>query len=95
MSSVPPVPHRDRTTNDRGAILVLTALIMILMLMIAAFATDLGAWYRQGQSQQRSADIGSLNAIKSYDITMKNYIASKGQTSFSGLSGAQPGTLVR
>ena len=54
-------------SNERGAILVLTALVMMLMLMIAAFATDVGAWYRQGQEQTRVADLGSLNGIQAYE----------------------------
>ncbi len=89
MRSVPFTTSGERRSDDRGAILVLTALVMILMLMIAAFATDLGAWYRQGQTQQRSADIGSLNAVKAYDIELKAYLASKGVTSFNSLSAAQ------
>ncbi|MGI9601656.1 MAG: pilus assembly protein TadG-related protein, partial [Acidimicrobiales bacterium] len=60
--------RRDRRQpQERGAILVMTALVMLIMLMIAAFATDLGAWYRQAQEQQRTADLGSLNAIQSYE----------------------------
>jgi len=55
------------SSNERGAILVLTALVMMLMLMIAAFATDVGAWYRQGQEQTRVADLGSLNGIQAYE----------------------------
>lgn len=54
-------------SSERGAILVLTALVMMLMLMIAAFATDVGAWYRQGQEQTRVADLGSLNGIQAYE----------------------------
>ena len=44
---------------------------MLLLLFIAAFATDLGAWYRQGSEQQRAADVGSLNGISAYDREAK------------------------
>ncbi len=61
--------------RERGAVLVLTALVMLLLLFIAAFATDLGAWYRQGQEQQRAADVGALNGIQAYDRAVQDYWA--------------------
>ena len=75
--------------EERGAILILTALIMIVLLLIAAFATDLGAWYRQGQEQQRAADVASLNGIQAYDASLKQYIEGKGASSFADLSPAE------
>ena len=65
-----------RSESERGAILVLTALVMLLLLFIAAFATDLGAWYRQGEEQRRAADVGSLNGIAAYDRGSKAFFAS-------------------
>lgn len=65
----------NNTDRERGAVLVLTALVMMLLLFIAAFATDLGAWYRQGQEQQRAADVGALNGVQSYDSAVKSYFA--------------------
>jgi hypothetical protein len=59
--------RRDTACPERGAILVMTAMIMMLMLVVAAFATDVGAWYRQGQEQTRVADLGSLNGIQAYE----------------------------
>lgn len=69
----------QRSDEERGAILVMTALVMLLLLFIAAFATDLGAWFRQGQAQQQAADVGALNGIQAYDRGVKDY--------FDGLSG--------
>ena len=60
-----------RNEEERGAIIVLTAMVMLLLLFIAAFATDLGAWYRQGEEQQRAADVGSLNGIATFDRVAK------------------------
>ena len=68
----------ERNQRDRGAILVLTALVMLLLLFVAAFATDLGAWYRQGQAQQRAADVGSLNGIQAYNRGVSQYFESLG-----------------
>ena len=49
---------------------------MLLLLFIAAFATDLGAWYRQGSEQQRAADVGTLNGIAAYDRVTRAEFAS-------------------
>lgn len=72
--------------SERGAILILTAVVMIVLLLIAAFAVDLGAWYRQGQEQQRAADIGSLNGIQGYDEALDAEFAAKSATSFDELA---------
>lgn len=79
----------DRSEQERGAILVLTALVMLLMLFIAAFSTDLGAWYRQTEEQQRAADVGSLNGIATFDRTSKAQFASLGATRWTDLTPAQ------
>ncbi len=62
---------------------------MVLILMIAAFATDLGAWYRQGQQQQRAADLGSLNGVNAYDAALKAYFTSQGASGWGDLGAAQ------
>lgn len=54
-------------SQERGAVLILTALVILLLLSIAAFATDLAAWYQQGQMQQREADVASLNGVETYN----------------------------
>lgn len=61
--------------SERGTILLLTAILMLVMLVVAAFATDVGAWYRQGQEQQRSADLGSLNGIQAYEGVRRDEFA--------------------
>ncbi len=62
---------------------------MILLLLIAAFATDLGAWYRQGQSQQRTADVGSLNGIQAYQAEVRADFDDKGKSAWTELTAAQ------
>jgi len=77
------------SNKERGAILILSALIMMLLLFIAAFATDLGAWYRQGQAQQRAADVGSLNGMQAYDREYKAYFDTAGVQTWDQLSDTQ------
>lgn len=81
----------NRAESERGAILVLTALVILLLLFIAAFSTDLGAWYRQTEEQQRAADVSSLNGVSSYDRAVKEYLDSKGASTWQDLSLAQRG----
>ena len=82
---------QTREKRERGAVLVLTALVMLLLLFIAAFATDLGAWYRQGQEQQRAADVGALNGIQAYDAEVRDYFEGLGFVDWNspGLTPAQ------
>lgn len=80
----------SRRDDDRGAILILTALVMLLLLFIAAFATDLGAWYRQGQAQQQAADVSSLNGVQAYDREVQAYLEGFGpDTTWATLTESQ------
>ena len=78
-----------RAREERGAILILTALVMIILLLIAALATDLGAWYRQGQEQQRAADVASLNGVQAHDASLKAYYDANGVTGYASLTDPQ------
>jgi len=82
-------PPNSRARDERGAILILTALVMIILLLIAALATDLGAWYRQGQEQQRAADVASLNGVQAHDLRIKAYLEDKGESRLTSLTTAE------
>lgn len=81
--------RKRRAESDRGAILVLTAMVILLLLFIAAFSTDLGAWYRQTEEQQRAADVGSLNGISAYNRGTAAFMSTVGVTDFQSLTGEQ------
>ena len=90
MSATSRIRQRALTSDrERGAILIMSALVMILLLFIAAFATDLGAWYRQGQAQQRAADVGSLNGMQAYDREYKAYFDANGVQTWTQLTDQQ------
>ena len=72
--------RRDR--DDRGAIAVLTALVSVVLLVMAGFAVDIGnTWARRGQLQvqadratfvayaraMQGAALGALKAIEARD----------------------------
>jgi hypothetical protein len=52
-----------RAERDRGYVLVLTAVLAIPLIVITAFAVDLGAWYAQGTKMQRAVDSAALAGV--------------------------------
>ena len=49
--------------DERGYVLILTALILIPLLLISAMAVDYGAWYTSGSRMQRAADAAALAGV--------------------------------
>ncbi len=75
---IAPQNRKNRRSEERGAILIMTSLVMLLLLFIAAFATDLGAWYRQGQAQQQASDVSSLNGVQAYERATRAHLEALG-----------------
>lgn len=63
----PYVNADDEAVEDRshesGYVIAQTALLLIPLLIFAAFATDIGAWYVQSQKMQRAADAAALAGV--------------------------------
>lgn len=55
--------RRRRTRAEQGYVMAITALMMVPLMVFAAFATDVGAWYVRGQQVQRAADAAALAAV--------------------------------
>lgn len=53
----------DDRRSERGFVLAQSALLLIPLLVFAAFATDIGSWYVEGQKVQRSADAAALAGV--------------------------------
>ncbi|MEM9563841.1 MAG: pilus assembly protein TadG-related protein [Actinomycetota bacterium] len=49
--------------DESGFVLAQAALLLIPLLIFAAFATDIGSWYLQGQKVQRAADAAALAGV--------------------------------
>lgn len=60
---VRPEPATDRR-DDRGLTLVVSALVLVIMLIFAAFAVDVGAVYNERRQDQAAADAASLAAVR-------------------------------
>ena len=56
-------PVRRVRRGDDGYVLVLTTLMLVPMLILTAFAVDLGAWYAQASKMQRAVDNAALAAV--------------------------------
>ncbi len=57
---------RQQHPKQAGTILALTAIMLIGLIIMAAFAVDLGVWYNSATEGQRAADIASLSAVEEY-----------------------------
>ncbi len=53
----------DERSSERGYIMAMTALLLIPLMIFAAFAVDVGAWYAQAARTQRAADAAALAAV--------------------------------
>lgn len=54
---------RDSRRRDKGLALILTALLLIPLVVLTAFAVDSGAWYAQAERMQRAADAAALAGV--------------------------------
>jgi hypothetical protein len=54
------MPEARRGRDERGYILLLTALVLVPLLVFASMAIDLGAWYARASKMQRAADAAAL-----------------------------------
>jgi hypothetical protein len=55
--------RRTEAATDDGVVIPSTALLLIPMLLFAALAVDVGAWYADGLKAQRAADAASLAGV--------------------------------
>lgn len=55
---------RDRATDERGVVLVMVAILMVVILGAAALAVDLGSFYKAQRQAQSAADAAALAAAQ-------------------------------
>lgn len=55
--------RRGKRRDEGGYVIATTALLLVPMMIFAAFATDVGAWYVRGQEIQRASDAAALAAV--------------------------------
>lgn len=57
-------PRTVQARPEAGAILVLAATVMTTLMIMAAFAIDVGFWYNTANEAQRAADIAALSGVE-------------------------------
>ena len=55
--------NQSSQPSQRGYVLAMTALLLVPLMIFAAFAVDVGAWYVKGQQAQRAADAAALAGV--------------------------------
>lgn len=55
--------HARRRRDERGVVIPLTAILLVPLLIVSAFAIDLGAWYADASRMQRAADAAALAGV--------------------------------
>jgi hypothetical protein len=84
------VLSRDRT-GERGYAIVLTALVLVPLLAMAALAVDVGAWYAEAAKQQKAADAASLGGVV---YLPKGFAEAKAQAEAVALAHGYPSSQV-
>jgi Flp pilus assembly protein TadG len=54
---------REGRLKERGYVAVMTAMLMMVLMGLAAFAVDVGHWYLVGQQEQRAADAAAMAGV--------------------------------
>jgi len=57
-----------RTSEDRGAVLMILALLITVLLLCAGFAIDFGSWYNRAEELQNAADSAALAGAAEFDL---------------------------
>ncbi|MGI9611108.1 MAG: pilus assembly protein TadG-related protein [Acidimicrobiia bacterium] len=58
-----PASWRTEANHENGFVIATTALLLIPLMIFAAFAVDVGAWYVEADQAQRAADAAALASV--------------------------------
>jgi Flp pilus assembly protein TadG len=87
------LPHRE--PDERGAILVTFALLLVLLIALSGFAVDFMRWSRDGTRQQKAADAAALaGAVYMPDDFASATTAARGVSSRNGFTHNVGNTVV-
>jgi hypothetical protein len=77
--------------SERGQVMVLTALFMVVMVAMTAFVVDVGSWFRAQRATQSTVDAAALagaQALPSDPATATSLAISYGNKNGGGVAGA-------
>jgi len=81
---------RGRAPDERGAVLVLVAILLPVLILLGSIVIDVGDWYQQARHLQLQADAGALAGAEAFvpygcqDSTIESYAKE-----YSGMAGGQ------
>jgi len=65
---IAPVQNHLEPADERGATVMVVAMLMVAMMICAAFAVDFGSWYSRAEELQNAADAAALAGAMSYSL---------------------------
>jgi Flp pilus assembly protein TadG len=80
---------RGGRSKDGGYVAVMTAMLMMVLMGLAAFAVDVGHWYLVGQQEQRAADAAAMAGVTYLPGNLA--LATSTAQSYSKINGFQNG----
>ena len=87
----PGVVDRTGWRSEAGFVLAQSALLLVPLLIFAAFATDIGSWYLEGHKAQRSADAAALAGVVHLPDIVAAEQAARDAAARNGFLDATPG----
>jgi len=81
--------RRADRSHEGGYVAVMTALLLVILMGLAAFAVDVGQWYVVGQQEQRAADAAALAGVTNLPEDQVKAFATA--QNFSKINGFQNG----
>jgi hypothetical protein len=83
--------ERRSLRSASGFVVAQSALLLVPMLVFAAFATDIGSWYLEGQKVQRAADAAALAGVAYLPDVSAAMQAAREEAARNGFVDATPG----
>jgi len=81
----------DSRVAEAGYVVAQTALLIIPLMIFAAFATDIGYWYVQGQKAQKATDAAALSGVPFLPDTTAAFTEARDVLARNGFTDATPG----
>lgn len=66
---------RARAKDETGAVLMIVAMLVLILMLCAAFAVDFGSWYARAERLQNAADTAALAGANEFDLTSDRGLA--------------------
>jgi Flp pilus assembly protein TadG len=90
MLTQPPIGWHRVTGDQRGAVLVITVVVMLTLLVAAAWAVDEGIWFVHHSHLQTEADAAALAGAQNFQFPCSTEVEQKIKTTVEQYGGVKP-----